>query len=160
MRGCGPGCFVAPVTWTRGDNLLTVQATATGGWTGGTTSLDVPWPPAPGATALRRAITLLRQTPAMTVFERVTSDAALGPGTPHRIPVSGARFLSAEPYASGVAPVADLADEAGGERLLLLGFPGDSITVALTLNSSGRIVRETLTDPGHLITRGFAYPEK
>jgi len=89
-----------------------------------------------------------------------TSDAALGPGTQHPIPVSGATFLSTEPYASGVAPVADLATGAGGAHLLLLGFPGEGIAIALTLDASGRIVRETSTNPGHLITRGFAYPEK
>ncbi len=159
VRGCGPGCFVAPAKWVRGDNLVTIRATASG-WAGGTTSLDVPWPPAPGAAALRQAVTQLKHVPAMTVYERVTSDTARGPGTPHQIPVSGARFASVEPYAGGVATVAALAAEAGGEHLLLLGFPADSITVALTLDASGRIVRETLTDPGHLITRAFTYPEK
>jgi copper transport protein len=159
LRGCGPGCFVAPVNWARGDNLLTIRAAASG-WAGGTASLDVPWPPAPGTTALSRTLALLRKVPAMTVYERVTSDTAGSSGSADHIPVSGARFLSVEPYASGVAPFADLADEAGGEHLLLLGFPGDSIAVALTLDASGKIIRETLTDPGHLITRGFAYPEK
>jgi copper transport protein len=160
VRGCGQGCFVVPARWARGDNLLTIQATATGGWAGGTTSLDVPWPPAPGTAAFSRALALLRQARAMTVYERVTSDTALGPGTQHPIPVSGATFLSTEPYASGVAPVADLATGAGGAHLLLLGFPGDDIAIALTLDASGRVVREASTNPGHLITRGFAYPEK
>jgi copper transport protein len=159
VRGCGPGCFVAPARWADGDNLLTIQATASG-WTGGTASLDVPWPPASGTATLRSALALLRRVPAMTVYERVTSDTALGPGIQDQIPVSGAQFTSVEPYSGGVAPVADLAAEAGGEHLLLLGFPGDSIAVALTLDAAGRIIRETLTDPGHLITRGFAYPEK
>jgi copper transport protein len=59
-----------------------------------------------------------------------------------------------------VASVADLATGAGGAHLLLLGFPGDDIAIALTLDASGRIVRETSANPGHLITRGFAYPEK
>jgi copper transport protein len=160
VRGCGQGCFVVPARWARGDNLLTIQATATGGWAGGTASLDVPWPPAPGTAAFSRALALLRQARAMTVYERVTSDTALGPGTQHPIPVSGATFLSTEPYASGVAPVADLATGAGGAHLLLLGFPGDDIAIALTLDASGRVVREASTNPGHLITRGFAYPEK
>jgi copper transport protein len=159
VRGCGQGCFVAPVKWARGDNLLTIRSTASG-WAGGTASLDVPWPPAPGTAELRHALTLLRQARAMTVYERVTSDTALSYGSTDKIPISGPQFLSTEPYADGVAPVADVAAEAGGEHLLLLGFPGDSIAVALTLDPSGRIIRETLTDPGHMITRGFAYPEK
>jgi copper transport protein len=162
VRGCGPGCFVAPARWARGDNLLTIRAAAASGWAGGgagTASLDVPWPPAPGTAELRRALTQLRQAQSMTVYERVTSDTALRYGSTDKVPISGPQFLSTEPYAGGVAPVADVAAEAGGEHLLLLGFPGDSITVALTLDSSGRIIRESLTDPGHLITRGFAYPE-
>jgi copper transport protein len=159
VRGCGPGCFVAPARWADGDNLLTIAATASG-WAGGTASLDVPWPPASGAAMLRSTLALLRRVPAMTVYERVTSDTALGPGIQDRIPVSGAQFISVEPYSGGVAPVADLAAGAGGEHLLLLGFPGDGIAVALTLDAAGRIIRETLADPGHLITRGFAYPEK
>ena len=159
VRGCGQGCFVAPARWARGDNLVTIRATATGGWAGGTTSLDVPWPPASGAAAFGHALALLRQTRSMTVYERVTSDTALGTGTQGQIPVSGATFLSTEPYASGLAPVTDLATGAG-DRLLLLGFPGDGIAITLTLGASGRIVRETYANPGHLITRGFAYPEK
>jgi copper transport protein len=160
VRGCGQGCFVVPARWARGDNLVTIQATATGGWAGGTASLDVPWPPAPGTAAFSRALALLRLARTMLVYERVTSDTALGPGTQHPIPVSGATFLSTEPYASGVAPVADLATGAGGAHLLLLGFPGDDIAIALTLDASGRIAREAYANPGHLITRGFAYPEK
>jgi copper transport protein len=146
VRGCGQGCLVAPARWARGDNLMTIQASATG-WAGGTTSLDVPWPPASGTAALSRALALLRQARTMTVYERVTSDTALGPGAQHQIPVSGAAFLSTEPYASALVPVADLAMEAGGERLLLLGFPGAGITIALTLDASGRIVRETYANP-------------
>ncbi len=160
VRGCGQGCFVAPARWARGDNLLTIRGAATGGWAGGTTSLDVPWPPRSGAAAFSRALALLRQARAMTVYERVTSDTAVGPGTQHPIPVSGATFLSTEPYASGVAPVADLATGAGGAHLLLLGFPGAGIAIALTLDASGRIAREAYANPGHLITRGFAYPQR
>ena len=63
----------------------------------------------------RQAVTQLKHVPAMRVYERVTSDTARGPGTPHQIPVSGARFLSVEPYAGGVATVAALAAGAGGE---------------------------------------------
>ena len=42
----------------------------------------------------------------------------------------------------------------------VFGFPGDGIAIALTLDASGRIARETYANPGHLIARGFAYPEK
>jgi copper transport protein len=162
VRGCGQGCFVAPARWGRGDNLLTIQATAPG-WTGGTTSLDVPWPPAAGEAILRRALTAMRRVPATTVYEQVTSNTALGSGTTHAIRVSGRQFLASEPYAGGVAPVADLVIGNRGHRILLLGFPDDGIWAQLTLGTHGvpdRVAHEILVDPDHLTSRGFGYPEK
>ncbi len=163
-RGCGQGCFVAPARWLRGDNLLTIKAAASG-WTGGTASLDVPWPPAPGGPLLRRALAAIRRVPAMTVYEQVTSDTALGPGATHSITVSGRQFLAQEPYAGGVAPVADLVTGSGGRRLLLLGFPDAGIWAELTLGAphapysyaSELPAHEILTDPDHLTSRGFSY---
>jgi copper transport protein len=114
VRGCGQGCVVAPARWARGDNRLTIRATASG-WTGGTTSLDVPWPPVSAALVLRRALAAMRQVPAMTVYEQVTSDTALGRGTTNAIGASGRQFLASEPYAGGVVPVADLAAGGGGQ---------------------------------------------
>jgi copper transport protein len=164
VRGCGQGCFVAPARWARGDNLLTIHATATG-WAGGTASLDVPWPPAPGQDLLRRALAAMRQVPKVTVYEQVTSDTALGPGTTHAITISGRAFIAQEPYASGVAPVAALAAGDGGQRLLLLGFPADGIWVQLTLGARHTpytyardlVNHEILVDPDHLNSRGFSY---
>ncbi len=163
-RGCGQGCFVAPARWLRGDNLLTIKATASG-WTGGTASLAVPWPPAPGGPLLRRALAAIRRVPAMTVYEQVTSDTTLGPGATHSITVSGRQFLAQEPYAGGVAPVADLVTGSGGRRLLLLGFPDAGIWAELTLGAphapysyaSELPAHEILTDPDHLTSRGFSY---
>jgi copper transport protein len=158
VRGCGQGCFVASARWVRGDNLLTLGVTATG-WTGGTASLDVPWPPAAGATQLSRALAALRQVRTMTVYEQVTSDTALGAGTPHSIGISGPAFLAGEPYAGGVVPVADLV-AGSGQQVLLLGFPDSSVWAELTIGAGDRLTHEILVDPDHLISRGFAYPEK
>jgi len=161
VRGCGPGCVVAPARWARGDNLLTIRAAASG-WPGGTASLEVPWPPAAGTDVLRRALAAMSQVPAMTVYEQVTSNTALGAGATHAIGVSGRQFLAGEPYAGGVAPVADLVTGSGGQQVLLLGFPGDGIWAQLTLGAHGapgRFADEILVDPDHLTSRGFAYPE-
>ena len=162
VRGCGPGCMVAPARWARGDNLLTIRAAASG-WTGGTTSLDVPWPPAAGEPALRRALAAMRQVPALTVYEQVTSNTALGRGTMQAIGISGRQFLDSEPYASGLVPVADLVRGSRGQQVLLLGFPDASIWAELTLgahNAPDRFAHEILVDPDHLTSRGFAYPGK
>ncbi len=159
VRGCGPGCVVAPARWARGENLLTIRAAASG-WTGGTTSLEIPWPPAAGEPLLRRALAAMRQVPAMTLYEQVTSDTALGRGTTHAFGVSGRQFIAQEPYSGGVVPVADLVTGRGGQQVLLLGFPGAGIWVELAIGARDRIAREILVDPDHLISRGFAYPEK
>ncbi len=159
VRGCGPGCVVAPARWARGDNLLMIRAAASG-WTGGTTSLEVPWPPAAGTAVLRRALAAMRRVPAMTLYEQVTSDTALGRGKTNAIGVSGRQFLAQEPYAGGTGPVADLVTGTGGEQVLLLGFPAASIWAELAISANGRFAREILVDPGHLISRGFTYPEK
>jgi methionine-rich copper-binding protein CopC len=146
----------------RGDNLLTLRVTASG-WTGGTASLDVPWPPAPGAALLRRALAAMGQVPAMTVYEQVTSDTALGAGTMHSIGLSGRQYLGGEPYAGGTVPVADLVTGSGGQQVLYVGFPDASTWVELTVGAHDapyRFAHEILVDPDHLISRGFAYPEK
>jgi len=99
----------------------------------------------------------------MTVYEQVTSNTALGSGTTHAIGVSGRQFLASEPYADGVASVADLVRGNRGRRILLLGFPDDSILAQLTLGVLGapdRVAHEILVDPDHLTSRGFAHPEK
>ncbi len=158
-RGCGPGCVVAPARWAGGQNLLTLRVSAPGG-TGGTVSMNVPWPARPGAGLLRRLVAALRGTPRLTLTERVTSDTARGLGTAHRFTITGRFFLSQEPYKTGIAPVAVQAPAAGGNRRLLLGYPAQDIWAALTVSADGKLVAETLTDADHLITRGFAYPEK
>jgi copper transport protein len=162
VRGCGQGCVVAPARWARGDNLLTLSVTVAG-WTGGTTALDIPWPPVAGASLLRRALAAMRQVRSMTVYEQVTSDTALGAGTAHAIGISGSQFLAAEPYAGGIVPVADLVTGSGGQQVLLLGFPDASTWAELTIgahDAPDRFAHEILVDPDHLISRGFAYPEK
>lgn len=159
VRGCGQGCFVAPARWARGGNLLTLVVTAAG-WTGGTTSLDVSWPPAAGGPLLRQALAAMRQVRQMTVYEQVTSDTALGAGITDSIGVSGSQFLAVEPYAGGVAPLADLVTRRGGQQVLLLGFPDAGTWAELTIGAHDRFTHEVLIDPDHLTSRGFAYPEK
>jgi copper transport protein len=157
-RSCGAGCLVAPVRWTDGQNLLTVRA-APHGFTGGTATLAIPWPPQPGGTLLRRVAAVLRATPSLTVRERVTSDTSRGPGTPDQAMLSGSQFLATEPYEAGIAPVATQFRRAGGQ-VLLLGYPAQNIWIRLTISRGDRITAETLADPDHLITRTYTYPEK
>ena len=157
LRGCGQGCVVAPARWADGENLLTLHVTPAG-WTGGTTTLDIPWPPEPGGQQLRQVAALLRRTRAVTLDERVTSDTALGPGRAHQFTLSGSQFLGTEPYQAGIAPVTVRAPGAPGQLRLLLGYQAQNIWAQLAIGAGGRLIAETLADPDHLITRTFAYP--
>lgn len=158
FRGCGNGCFVSTVNWKPGDNVLTLHAEAST-WRGGTVSLLVPWPATSGADDLARAVEALRAADRLTIYEAVTSDTTTGLPTPQRLDLSGDFFVSQEPYASGIAPIAARVSGAGQPVRLALGYPAASTTVALTLDAQGRISEETLTDETHLIHRRFVYPE-
>lgn len=157
-RGCGQGCFVAPVTWAGGDNVLTLRAEAQDA-PGGTVSLLVPWPPKPGGDDLTRAVAAMRAAGQITVYESVTSDTSSGPREPMPLDLAADFFLSQEPYAAGTAPIVSRISGDGRPVRLALGYPTASINVALTLDAAGRITDETLTDTGHLVARRFVYPD-
>ncbi|SBW28735.1 copper resistance protein CopC [Candidatus Protofrankia californiensis] len=158
LRGCGSGCFTAPVGWREGTSRLTLTAAADG-WTGGRTSLAVAWPPRPDPDLLREAVTAMRQVGQFTLHERVTSDTSRGLGTPSALSLSGARFLDSEPYGSGQAPVTTRLDTTDGQTRLALAYPAESLQIELALAPDGKIIREVLAAPKHLITRSFVYPD-
>ena len=158
-RGCGTGCFVATGAWQFGTSHLTLRSSADH-WRGGTASLALPWPATSSPQALLDATAELRAVDRFTLYEKVTSDTALGSGRTQVVALTGSKFLSAEPYGTGLAAIVDRVPGPDGTVTLLLGYPAENVQVALTLGADGRPVRETLTDPSHLITRTFVYPEK
>ncbi|WP_244461500.1 hypothetical protein [Rhodococcus sp. ZPP] len=158
LRGCGPGCFVAPATWQGGDNVLTLGVAAAG-WRGDTVSLLVPWPTSPGGADLARAVAATRAEGELTVYESVTSDTTTTAPEPQRLDLPADFFLAQEPYADGTAPLAVRLPHQDGTVRLALGYPAAGMTVLLTLDGAGRISEETLTDTKHLVTRRFLYPE-
>ena len=142
LRGCGPGCFVAPATWQ-----------------GGTVSLLVPWPTGPGGDDLARAVAATRAAGDLTVYESVTSDTSVPAPEPQQLDLPADFFLAQEPYADGTAPIAASLPHQGGGVRLALGYPAAGMNVLLTLDAADRISEETLTDTKHLVTRRFLYPE-
>ncbi|MFC5034405.1 copper resistance CopC/CopD family protein [Streptomyces sp. DSM 41987] len=158
VRGCGVGCFVAPIAWEKGASHLTVRVAADG-WQGGTASVAVPWPAHPDPGALERVASVLRGTGAFTVYERVTSDTTRGLGTPHSLTPTGQRFLTSEPYSGGRAANVNTVPGPDGTTTLLLGYPAEKTQIELIVDADGRPQRETLTAPNHLVTRTFIYPE-
>lgn len=157
FRVCGSGCFVAPVHWAEGSSTVTLRASATG-WTGGTTSVTVAWPPKPGADLLRASVRAMRRAGPFTLHEQVTSNTRQGVGAPSQFRLTGRKFLDAEPYGSGVAPIVVVLSQDPHETTLALAYPGEGDYVRLTIDAKDhRILRETLTAPNHLITRTFVY---
>jgi copper transport protein len=137
---------------------VTLKANADA-WAGGTTALNIAWPPTPAPAQLTSTVKAMRRVPAFTLHEQVTSDTNLGLGTVTRLALTGPRFLSSEPYGSGIAPTVTVSTKNRDETTLALAYPGEGIYALLTVDSTGRIQRETLAAPNHLISRTFVYPE-
>lgn len=100
----------------------------------------------------------MRRVPSFTLYEQVTSDTSHGLGPTRRIAVAGSAFLSSEPYSQAKAGIVDAYTAPDG-TVLDLAYPPDKITVQLTVDATGRIVRETLATPKELVVRTFVYPE-
>ncbi|WP_171110565.1 MULTISPECIES: copper resistance protein CopC [Streptomyces] len=157
-RGCGEGCFYAPVTWRKGLNLLSVRVGAEG-WGGGRDTLRVMWPVRPDTDLLPRTVKAMRAAGTFTLHEQVASDAARAMAAPTRLEVTGGQFVDSEPYASGAAPLSSRFTDAEGNTVLALGYPGERLALELTLDEQDRVTRETLVAPNHFIRRTFTYPE-
>ncbi|WP_328731905.1 copper resistance protein CopC [Streptomyces caniferus] len=159
LRPCGPACFTTPLTWRDGTTVLGLHAQATG-WTGGNAAFSIPWPAKPAPAALRRVTTAMRNAGPVTLYEQTTSDTSRPLAKPTRLDLTGRRFLDAEPYTDGRATVVNQADTGPDGTTFLLGYPAERIEIRLLTAPDGRILRETLTAPNHLIERTFVYPER
>lgn len=154
LLSCGTGCFVASVDWQPGTTTFTLDVTAAP-WTGGRSTLDVPWPPRPASDRLDQVLATMRAAGPFTLREAVTSDYQGDPGAFDDLPTTGVDFIAREPYADGaINPV--VVSTPDGDQLAF-AFPANGIVVQLWLEGD-RIVREVLISPNHLITRVFDYP--
>ena len=102
----------------------------------------------------------MRTAGEFTLYETVTSDTSTAPPDPRALQPSAATFLSAMPYASGVAPLAVRISRDGEPVRLALGFPAASRTVLLVLDEQGRIAEGTLVTAKHLVRQRFVYPDQ
>jgi copper transport protein len=159
FRSCGGGCFVAPVTWRDGDNVLSLRVDAAG-WRGGTYATLIPWPAQRADDLVERTVRVMQQLDEFTMYEAGTSNAAAGLPEPTELTVNGEIFLSNEPYNSGVAPIAAVAEDDSGRKRLMVGFPASGVHADLVLDGLGRVTQETLTGPKHVFQRRFLYPEE
>lgn len=158
LTGCGDGCFVAPVSWDRPGPVQVELTVAADGWRGGSARFTVPWPPRPRPDLLARVLSVMRQQPALTLTETSTSDTT-GPTPPaETLQMTGADLVEREPYRSGVvSSVVELRRDAGATEVAF-AVTGEGIFVRLVVDDAGRLVREEITSPNHLIMHIFVYP--
>ena len=155
LRGCGAGCFTAPVQWQEGTSDLRLDIVAPP-WRAGIANLEIPWPPRTDPAMLGNVLTAMRNAPSMTVYQAVTSDYDGDAGPEARLSLSGAEFLDSEPYGGGGGdPVVFAGDS--GELEVRLSFP-QGIAIRMLLSSDYRILRQEATTPNHLIISTFEYP--
>ncbi|WP_188782276.1 copper resistance CopC/CopD family protein [Nocardioides phosphati] len=159
FRGCGTGCFVAPATWARGMDTVTLHADHSGDLAGGTAAVAIAWPPRPATAVLQKIVAAMRDVSQLEVHERVTSDANNQPVAPTLLHLSGREFINSDPYSSGRATTTSLVNQSGDQTTISLGYSGDQTYVLLTADAAGRLVHEILTGPNHLVERTFVYPE-
>lgn len=157
FRRCGLGCFVAPVTWVKGDNVVTIRVDdAT--WGGGRAAVTVAWPPRSEERRLEVAVDRMRKVEHFTLHEQVTSNTATGLGKPIRLRISGEQYLAAGPFSSGRAvTVTRHQVHPNGEVTLALAYPAEKVFVLLTVDRQNRILREVLASGEHLVTRTLVY---
>lgn len=159
-RPCGPGCFTMGLGLPEGTTHLDVTARAPG-WEGGTTTLDLHWPP--GASTPQRFDTMvaaLQEAPTLRFTERVSSGPGpKEPGSPETggVTMSGEEFLALMPYAGG--GVTDVRSEPGDPSAFSFYLPGSRMYFEVRVDPEGRPIEQRLVNPGHEIRYRLAYPD-
>lgn len=156
-RPCGAGCVTQELTLRPGATEVAVDAGAPG-WTGGRFTGRLSWPPSPPQPELlRQLVDRMRAVPQLVMTEEVSS----GPGVhtrPTTIALSGTRFVELAPYAGGEA--VDVRRVTGEPSAIELTLPAARIWVTIRLDEQGRLARERIVSPGHVIDRTFAYDNR
>lgn len=157
FRRCGLGCFVAPVSWAKGDNVVTLRVDDER-WGGGQAAVKISWPPRPEEARLKAVVARMRKVRHFTLHEQVTSDTATGLGPHTQLRLTGLEYLKAGPFSSGKAvTVTRYQVHPGGEVTIALAYPAEKVFVLLTVDRQNRIVREVLTSGQHLVTRTLVF---
>jgi hypothetical protein len=152
-RPCGVGCATLAYDLPRGETLLIASAEADG-WKGGTTSLELRWPPAEEDPALfermRRAVADVDE---LVVIEQSGSDPIPGAAG---APMSGETLVQLMPWAGG--GVTDVRPVPGEPGRFTFYLPGSYMWFDVTVDTHDRLVYQRLVNPGHDIRYRFRYP--
>lgn len=157
LDSCGQGCFFGTPSWREGTNVVDVRVD-TPGWNGGQVRFEIPWPVRERPELLRRALDRMAAAPWIIVDEVVTSDTSRPDPPAGRQRLRGKELLELEPYKSGsVGTVAEL-DQQGRNTWIGFGLQSQEVYVRLLVAPDGRVIRETISSPRHLIRHRLTYP--
>ena len=156
LRNCGAGCEVVQHDWRPGTTTLDVTVPE-GEYAGGTAHITIEWPPGPdGSQLLAEAVAATKSATNLTLSESVTSDSAIA-GLPGSIELTGADFISQQPFGAGGDDVHQLGDD-NALQLVTFTVPASNIWIEMWIDpNSKRITRETIIDPGHRIEHTLMY---
>lgn len=154
LDSCGTDCWTGDARWREGVNRLTVDVTAVP-WTGGTVTVDVPWPLTPAPQLLQRVQEVMGAQDAIDMRESVTS--GFGPPTPRTFRETGQEYLERQAWSQGGA-VDAVVIAADGERTLAFALPAMNYHFQMRLDDQDRIVSERIVTRTTLLQRDYAYP--
>lgn len=153
---CGQGCFVTNASWSTGENRLFIDDRDKG-FTGGSATFDVPWPPKPNNTIIPKVVAAMRSVKSVKVQQAISSNT-LEPYWTSSGTTSGARVLSNEPFGSGKSVEnAVLLSHTDTTTEIAFDYPAEYIYIKMTIGSNDRIISEDLAAPQHLIKAKFGY---
>jgi copper transport protein len=156
LNPCGPGCYVGPMPWRTGTSQLDLHTTAAG-WNGGAATFPIHWPARTTAGILPRIRAALHREQRLHLVETVTSDTSRPTPPPHTLTATSEEFLDGEPYASPPDPPTVVHRNPDKTTTVTFGLAAEGINVQLVVDSSYRILSETLAAPKHLTQRTFTY---
>jgi copper transport protein len=155
LQSCGDACWSAEVDWATGVNVVRADVAATG-WDGGSTRIEVRWPPQPANDLLRTVQTVMGAQAEIAATESVTS--GFGTATTHTSTRTGQEFLEDEPWSDGGVTDPVLYDIDGARRLAF-AMPVLGYHFTMTLDEQSRIVAARVVTGKHLIRRNYSYPD-
>lgn len=128
------------------------------GWHGGDARLTVPWPIRERSRLLDRVLATLTPQRTLTVREAVTSDTSQPAEPPMTDRIGSREFVRNMPYKSGrVGTVVELG-RSGPNTWIGFGSPAQRVYARLLVSPQGRLLRQEIVSPRHLIHDTVTYP--
>lgn len=159
LRGqlCGAGCYTHEVTLPAGRTDVEVTAAAPG-WTGGTMTAGLDWPPPrPQPQLFDRMFKAMRAARNVWVSESVSSvqAATTTPADEVGPPVSGSQFVARMPWSNG--GVTDVRRVPGDTTRFSFYLPGESMLFVVRVDAQWRLREQQVVNPGHVLDYRFRY---